>query len=47
MFRIFQPPYLLAASSDPTLMRPLVLDGETVEIKGVVINSIRDRGGHQ
>ena len=47
VFRIFQPPYLLAASSDPTLMRPLVLDGETVEIKGVVINSIRDRGGHQ
>lgn len=43
VFRIFQPPYLVAASPDPGLMRPHVVDDGAVQIKGVVINTIRNR----
>jgi transcriptional regulator with XRE-family HTH domain len=43
LFRIFQPPYLVAASPDPAFMRPLVVDDAKVQIKGVVINTIRSR----
>lgn len=35
IFRIYEPPYLVAASSDPELRRPLVVDDERVIIKGV------------
>ena len=43
IFRIFQPPYLVAASPDPALMRPHVVDDAAVQIKGVVVNTIRNR----
>lgn len=43
VFRIFQPPYLVAASPDPALMRPHVVDDAAVQVKGVVINTIRNR----
>ena len=43
VFRIFQPPYLVAASPDPAFMRPQVVDDAKVQIKGVVINTIRNR----
>ena len=43
VFRLFHPPYLLAASADPALMLPLVVDGMRVVIKGVVTTTIRNR----
>lgn len=43
VFRLFQPPYLLAATADPHLLRPHVVDGNRVVIKGVVLNSLRGR----
>lgn len=43
LFRIFQPPYLVAASGDSQFIRPLVVDGNRVIIKGVVIHTIRGR----
>lgn len=41
IFRIFEPPYLIAAGIDRELRRPLVVDGERVIIKGVVTEMIR------
>lgn len=46
VFRLFQPPYLLAASTDIALMRPHHVDDGKVSIKGVVINSLRNRQSH-
>ena len=43
VFRLFQPPYLLAATADAHLSRPHVVDGNRVIIKGVVLNSLRGR----
>jgi transcriptional regulator with XRE-family HTH domain len=43
VFRLFQPPYLLAASNDSSLMRPLLVDETAVSIKGVVILQLRPR----
>lgn len=43
VFRIFEPPFLVAASHDPRFLRPLVLGDEKVQIKGVVIQTWRDR----
>ncbi|MBC8037747.1 MAG: helix-turn-helix transcriptional regulator [Rhizobiales bacterium] len=44
VFRIFQPPYLIAATGDPQLMRPHLVDDGAVTIKGVVLQSLRGRG---
>jgi transcriptional regulator with XRE-family HTH domain len=44
LFRLFQPPYLLAASNDASLMRPLLVDESAVSIKGVVTLQLRPRG---
>ena len=44
IFRIFQPPYLIAATGDPQLMRPHLVDDGAVIIKGVVLHSLRGRG---
>ncbi|WGD31305.1 hypothetical protein AncyloWKF20_05625 [Ancylobacter sp. WKF20] len=41
VFRIFEPPFLVAASSDPSLRRPLLVDNERVLIMGVVVGSVR------
>lgn len=43
MFRIFQPPYLVASTADPALLRPHAVDGQQVQVKGVVIHSLRSR----
>lgn len=43
IFRIYEPPYLVAAGLEPELRRPLVVDGERVVIKGVVIAMVRPR----
>lgn len=43
VFRIFEPPYLVAASSDARFLRPLIVDDEKVHIKGVVIQTCRSR----
>ena len=43
VFRIFEPPYLLAASADPQFLRPFVVDDDKVQVKGVVIHTIRVR----
>ena len=43
LFRIFEPPYLVAATGDPRLMRPHLVDDGAVIIKGVVIHSLRGR----
>lgn len=45
VFRIYEPPYLIAAPLDPSdarrLRRPLIVDGERVIIMGVVEASLR------
>ena len=43
VFRIFQPPALLSATGDPSLLRPYLLDDNSVKIKGVVLNILRTR----
>lgn len=43
VFRLFQPPYLVAAANDPTAYRPEIVDGERVRIAGVVTESLRWR----
>jgi transcriptional regulator with XRE-family HTH domain len=43
VFRIFQPPYLIAATGDPQFMRPHLVDDGAVTIKGVVLHSLRGR----
>jgi transcriptional regulator with XRE-family HTH domain len=43
IFRIYDTPYLLAASSDASLRKPLVVDNERVIIKGVVLAVMRTR----
>jgi transcriptional regulator with XRE-family HTH domain len=43
VFRMFQPPYLVAATSDPAFLRPHLVEDGKVVIKGVVVHSIRSR----
>lgn len=43
VFRIYHPPYLVAASSDPTALKPLLLDDAAISLRGVVIHTIRSR----
>lgn len=41
VFRIYEPPFLMPSSTDPTFRRPYMIDDNTVVVKGVVIASIR------
>jgi transcriptional regulator with XRE-family HTH domain len=41
VFRIFEAPYLIAATGALELMKPLVVDDAHVVIKGVVVNMLR------
>ncbi|GLK72574.1 hypothetical protein KHC23_07630 [Ancylobacter dichloromethanicus] len=41
VFRLFEPPFLVAASSDAALRRPLLVDNERVAVVGVVVGSVR------
>lgn len=43
IFRLYQPPALLAATQDTTLLRPYVLADNSVVIKGVVLYTLRSR----
>lgn len=37
VFRVYEPPYLLAASNDPAFRKPIHIDPEHVAIKGVLL----------
>lgn len=41
VFRVFETPFLVAATSDPTLRRPLLIDNERVVVMGVIVGSAR------
>lgn len=43
VMRLFEKPFLVAATSDAGLRRPLLVDGERVAVRGVVVASIRPR----
>lgn len=43
VWRIFDAPYLVSASTNAAFRKPLVVDGQMVRIRGVVIHSLRDR----
>lgn len=43
MFRIYQPPFLIAATTDLNLMKPRFADDGSTTIKGVVLHSLRAR----
>ena len=43
IIRYFEPPYLVSASTDPEHRRPILIDGEKVQISGVAIRQIRVR----
>lgn len=43
LFRLYQPPCLVAATSDEKLLRPFIVDDQAVTIKGVVVASFRER----
>ena len=43
VFRLFQPPYLVAASAEPALLAPIAIDGDKATIKGVVLHVLRNR----
>lgn len=43
VFRLFQPPVLIAASNDASLLTPYLLSDSSVVIKGVVLHSLRSR----
>lgn len=41
VFRIYTPPFLVAAAQDRTAYKPLLVDNDRVVIKGVVVESFR------
>ncbi len=43
IFRIYQPPALIAATQDTSLLKPFLLGDNSVVIKGVVLHSLRSR----
>lgn len=45
IWRIFDPPFLVAAaaSRDRTIFKPILVDNERVQIRGVVVESLRPR----
>lgn len=43
IMRIYEHPFLIAASSDPAARRPLLVDDEKVLIRGVIVASFRPR----
>lgn len=44
VFRIYEPPYLVAAGPDEATRKPRLIDSENVAVKGVVMTSVRPRG---
>jgi hypothetical protein len=43
VFRILEAPYLVAASSDPALRKPLLVDNDRVIVMGTITQSFRSR----
>jgi hypothetical protein len=43
VFRVFEAPYLIAASADPALRKPLLVDNERVIVMGTITQSFRSR----
>lgn len=43
IMRIYENPFLVPATMDQSLMRPMLLDGQSVTVAGVVIASLRAR----
>ncbi len=43
VFRIFIPPYLVTATSDPEIRRPLLVDNDRVIVHGPITESFRSR----
>jgi transcriptional regulator with XRE-family HTH domain len=43
VFRLYQPPALIAASNDHTLLKPYLLGDNAVVVKGVVLHTLRSR----
>lgn len=43
VFRLYEPPYLIAATGDTRLLKPFVVDDDVVIIRGVVVSSLRPR----
>lgn len=43
VFRVLEAPYLVAASADPALRKPLLIDNERVIVMGTITHSIRTR----
>jgi DNA-binding Xre family transcriptional regulator len=47
VFRLYEPPYLLAAGPDEAARKPRLLDNGNVAVKGVVVASFRERAGRE
>lgn len=43
IFRLYQPPALIAVTQDISLLRPYILGDNMVAVKGVVLHSLRSR----
>lgn len=43
IFRLYQPPALIAVTQDINLLKPYILGDNTVAIKGVVLHTLRSR----
>lgn len=43
VFRLFEDPFLVAATFDASLIKPLLIDNDRVLVRGVVIASLRQR----
>lgn len=43
VFRLFEPPYLISASTESTLRKPLLIDNERVIVIGAITHSFRSR----
>lgn len=41
VFRIFDPPFLVGAGRERMAYKPLLIDGQRVTVRGVVVNSLR------
>ena len=45
IFRLWQPPMLLGAATDPAAVKPEIVDGDRVRITGVMVALLRTRQG--
>lgn len=43
IWRVFDPPFLIAAAQERTAYKPLLIDNERVQVRGVVVDSYRPK----